>query len=62
MMSTGQNQGPHTVGDSNKYQDISLLNHDRPAMVHRWEPVDLVAAFCYGSLEPKPRKKAIVDR
>ena len=60
MMSTGQNQGLHTASDSNKYQDISLLNPDRTTMDHRGVPVDLVSAFCYGSLEPERRKKAIV--
>lgn len=60
MMSTGQNQGPHTVRNSNKYQDISSLNPDRTAIAHQCEPVDLVSAFCYGSLEPERWKKAIV--
>jgi hypothetical protein len=62
MMSTGLNQAPHTVVDSKKHQDISSLNPDRTAMAHRWEPVDLVSAFCYGSLESKLRKKAGVAR
>ncbi|BBO67757.1 hypothetical protein DSCA_16870 [Desulfosarcina alkanivorans] len=35
-----------------------MLNRRRLLMAHRWEPVDLIPAFCYGSVEPEPAGKS----